>query len=321
MKVKLNRLFSGLLVLMLLMSVLAGAVSAREILDPNRKCSLTMTLMAQGRHETEKHPVVGAEITVAKVADIHFDGDGNETFYAAPAFAEIDFTQIRTSEDYKNPELMNTILGIAQKGEGVQAVAAQTSSQGRMRVSGMPVGLYVVYMSKQDDLHHTMKPYLVTLPFSNEDGTKNYNVVANPKMDIEWPTIDIQVLKEWKKDKEGDRPKSVIVELLCNGSVYEEVELNKENNWSHTFTDLVADFTWKVQEKEVPAGYKSEVSEMTQGENNTWKVTITNTKKAPPPPLIQTGQLNWPVPVLAIGGVLLILFGWGMTHERKKEQE
>ena len=38
-----------------------------------------------------------------------------------------------------------------------------------------------------------------------------------------------------------------------------------------------------------------------------------------PGSLIQTGQLKWPVPVLAGAGVLLTLAGVRMSRKRKKE--
>lgn len=41
--------------------------------------------------------------------------------------------------------------------------------------------------------------------------------------------------------------------------------------------------------------------------------------KPTPPTLPQTGQLNWPVPVLACAGVFLMAFGWLLRFGRKKE--
>jgi hypothetical protein len=38
----------------------------------------------------------------------------------------------------------------------------------------------------------------------------------------------------------------------------------------------------------------------------------------PPPHLPQTGQLNWPVPVMAITGVMLFVTGWALCLRRKR---
>ncbi|MBQ2812426.1 MAG: hypothetical protein IJE63_04175, partial [Clostridia bacterium] len=40
-----------------------------------------------------------------------------------------------------------------------------------------------------------------------------------------------------------------------------------------------------------------------------------------PDELIDTGQLNWPVPVLAIAGLLAFSIGWTMLNLGKKETE
>lgn len=53
---------------------------------------------------------------------------------------------------------------------------------------------------------------------------------------------------------------------------------------------------------------------------------LTYNPPPPPPPstpsgnLPQTGQLNWPVPVLAVGGLVLFTVGWMLRSGRKKEE-
>lgn len=42
------------------------------------------------------------------------------------------------------------------------------------------------------------------------------------------------------------------------------------------------------------------------------------TTEPPPPQLPQTGQLNWPVPVMAIAGVVLFVVGWILCCSRKR---
>ena len=39
------------------------------------------------------------------------------------------------------------------------------------------------------------------------------------------------------------------------------------------------------------------------------------------PQLIQTGQLNWPIPVLAIVGILLFAFGLILIFKKRKSYE
>lgn len=38
----------------------------------------------------------------------------------------------------------------------------------------------------------------------------------------------------------------------------------------------------------------------------------------PPPDLPQTGQLNWPVPIMAITGLILVIVGWSLCWRRRR---
>lgn len=90
---------------------------------------------------------------------------------------------------------------------------------------------------------------------------------------------------------------------------YPEKKLNKANEWQdfwYGLDDLGS--TYSVKEKVVPAGYKASYSY----QNNIY--WITNTRA-----LLQTGQLNWPIPVL--GGAGGLLFIAGMLMLRRKEEE
>jgi predicted metal-binding protein len=79
---------------------------------------------------------------------------------------------------------------------------------------------------------------------------------------------EVSVAKTWSdnENQDGKRPESVSVQLYANGSASgKAVVLNAENNWGHTWTDLVkknagADVVYTVQEVETPEGYTSAVS-------------------------------------------------------------
>jgi hypothetical protein len=63
-------------------------------------------------------------------------------------------------------------------------------------------------------------------------------------------------------------------------------------------------------EKEVPKGYT-----VTYNKNGN-RYTIYNTRA-----LVKTGQLRWPVPVLAVGGLVLIAAGVLVRCRGKKSDE
>ena len=96
----------------------------------------------------------------------------------------------------------------------------------------------------------------------------------------------ISVNKKWvdSDDQDGLRPESITVQLLANGSVNKEQQLNESNQWQYTFSNLPVykngkKVTYTVQEKEatIPDGYTASVaSNATDGFN----FTITNTHNA-----------------------------------------
>ena len=86
----------------------------------------------------------------------------------------------------------------------------------------------------------------------------------------------LTVRKVWEDDGK-DRPDSIEVNLLRDGEAVDKVELNKDNQWTHTWDRLDIDREWSVEEVKVPEGYK--VGYKTEGT----MVTIINTENEPDP--------------------------------------
>lgn len=147
--------------------------------------------------------------------------------------------------------------------------------------------------------------------YSFEDNTvfitNSGNYIPVPAPD----PVDLTVKKVWKglADKNGKLPERITV-TLYNGSVaVDKITLSDKNNWTHTWTDLDGLGNWSVLETGIPKGYVP--SYKADGD----VVTITNTAS-----LIQTGQLNWPVLVLGILGLLMICYGvYLLTRKRKHD--
>ena len=123
--------------------------------------------------------------------------------------------------------------------------------------------------------------------------------------------VDLTVKKVWSDENDtlDIRPDSVTVALYNGDTAVDKVTLGAWNNWSYTWTDLDGNGDWSVLETGIPKGYTP--SYRTNGD----VVTITNTAT-----LIQTGQLNWPIPVLGGLGVLMIFFGILMMRKKRKTE-
>lgn len=126
-----------------------------------------------------------------------------------------------------------------------------------------------------------------------------------------YPPKTLTVYKEWAGTSDN-MPSTVTVILLQDGTEVDRVKLGTSNNWKYKWTDLYGNSEWTVQEV-VPNGFINSIWTTQNGDDIT--VVITNTAA-----LIQTGQLNWPVPVMAVLGLLLMIAGFvlvkkGRAHE------
>lgn len=121
--------------------------------------------------------------------------------------------------------------------------------------------------------------------------------------------LDLKVVKKWV-DQDSSRPGSVEINLLRDKKAVEgrTVVLNSKNNWQATWSGLDSRLAWSVKEAKVPAGYTASY----KYSDGIWYVTNTGS-------LLQTGQLNWPIPVLCAGGFLLLAIGM-LLMKRKEEK-
>lgn len=123
--------------------------------------------------------------------------------------------------------------------------------------------------------------------------------------------VDLTVKKVWsdENNKNGSRPDFVTVTLFDGDHAVEKVTLNARNNWSYRWENLNGSGNWSVVETGIPKGYTPSYY------NQNGVVTITNTAS-----LIHTGQLNWPVPVMSILGLVLIVYGVMVIARKRKDK-
>lgn len=207
---------------------------------------------------------------------------------------------------------------------------AVTNNDGEASFSGLKAGTYLLvgHAHKISDTLYCMgEKSLLTLPYEDENG----NLILDLTMKTKYPLKDAtevteyELIKIWKDNSNAKRPDHVKVELYRNQKLYETVLLTGGStgtsagaNWRYSWTETDPSAVWTVVEQ-VPAGYEEPKYSR---EGNTF--TITNTLKsttpaAPGSNLPQTGQLWWPVPLLALSGVFLLLMGWIRRKESRDE--
>lgn len=212
------------------------------------------------------------------------------------------------------------------------AYQGQTDQNGTMVWNNLEKGLYLITGEMTQDEKYIYKPIptLVTVPNQDAKGEWNLHVVVeHDKADVEEiskETQECKVLKIWKDSgNESKRPKEIAVTLLKDGTAYDTVVLNKKNNWKYSWTDLESGHDWKVDEMTVPIGYTKSIEKNSQQYviTNTYQTNENSSRPTDSPSsgssaLPQTGQLWWPVPLLAVLGIIAFMIGW---VRRKTDKE
>lgn len=218
---------------------------------------------------------------------------------------------------------------------GFSYILNSTDESGAVVFSSLRCGIYLAVSAGVDEVFLNPLPFIVTIPLYDESPDDHiYNVTANPKININHNVpglIYVNVKKQWQG--QGEHPDSIDVTLLCDGIAVNTVELNESNNWSYRWDNLQSGHSWNVVETDVPQGYEVsyETSQLTIVITNTavsdkdekpdTETTTKSEDASEPDKLVQTGQLNWPVPVLATAGLLLFSIGWAIVNFGKKEEE
>lgn len=122
------------------------------------------------------------------------------------------------------------------------------------------------------------------------------------------PPVDLTVRKVWE-DTGKDRPATAKMALYNGDKAVETVTLSEKNHWTHTWKNLDGSGSWQIVEVDVPKNYVPSYA------YDKGVVTVTNTSS-----LIETGQLNWPIPVLGGLGAILLSFGLVVLLKKRKEE-
>ena len=281
-----------LCVTVLLMLSCIFTASAEEF-DPGKTGSISVTLTEQ----YEKTPIVDAELSVYYVATVGINTDGKLNYIYTEAFAD-------TGIAIDDPELavkLDTYLSE----KDVSASTQRTDATGTACYENLPLGLYLIRQTSAVEGFAPCKPFLVTVPFEGTDGY-TYAVNASPKTETAKLT-SITIRKVWNTDASAEATDSVTVQLLHNDKVVQTAILSDANNWQITYTDMPESDAYSILEIDVPKGFTATYKQ------KAYVFTVTNTST-----LIQTGQRIWPIPVLAVGGILFIAVGIALLQKKRK---
>lgn len=223
-----------------------------------------------------------------------------------------------------------TLAGYAAADHLQPYASAESSDDGRAAFSDLEKGVYLVTADplKYENSIWRFAPFLLILPQQDTDGDPLYQVNVIPKgIDhSEQPARkEYKVTKHWAGTGGNPHPSSVNIDIYKDGELYDSCTLSEKNGWVCSWSDDGTDESvWQVVERNVADGYHV-TSEKT---GNTWIITNTFEEEKTVQPdspqgekLPQTGQLVWPVPVLAGCGMLLFAVGWRVYKKNEKKKD
>ena len=285
-----NRKCFAILAAAVLLVMCAVTVSA-EAFDPGKTGSVTVTLTEQ----TEMTPIAGAELSLYYIARVGINAAG-----------QLNYTCIKTYTkagiELEDPELSAKLDAYLAENPATDTKAV-TDGTGTAVFENLPLGLYFVRQTGAVEGYAPCKSFLVTVPAEGADGYA-YAVNATPKTEVAKLT-DITIRKVWNTDASTKAADSVTVQLLRDGNVVETAILSDENDWQVTYTGLPESDAYSIKEVPVPKGFTATYKQ------KGYVFTVTNTSS-----LIQTGQLVWPIPLLAVVGVLLLAAGTVLLRKK-----
>lgn len=284
-----NRLLCMALLGLVLLSAAAPGIHARTELS----CSLTVDYVY------DELPVPGVTFRLYRVAEL------NERY--EPVFTGV-FADVRLVTESLEEEALDLYTLVVDR-QVQPEYTLTTDEAGQASVSNLIAGVFLLAAEPVtlDGFTYYVDKQIVSLPVQR-DGHWEAALTLRPKcsrLPVQ-DLIEVTVEKRWEdRGYENDRPDAIGVSLLKDGKIVANAVLSPANSWTHTWSDLLPNTNWSVQE-DVPEGYTMELKR----EGNTF--ILTNHRKTVP----QTGAIWWPVITAAVLGLVLILLGTSLMRSR-----
>lgn len=274
-------------------------VSAAGYIDTEKACSLELN------YNYEEKKINGCNVKLYRAAEV--STDGKYTLIGSFAGYSVEVNDMSTFTEWN--EAASTLSAYATADKILPDQTAKTNADGTVRFSALQTGLYLVVSEDTvtDECTYIVAPFLIAVPNLDKNDNWVFDVSANPKSEVHFPTsgeIEHKVIKLWEDaGYEKDRPDSIIVDILKDGEKVSEQVLSKQNNWSYFWTAPDDGSVWQAVERDIPQNYTVTVREDSR------TITIVNTSTNTPPVLPIPNPTTGGNTNLALYFILMIISG------------
>lgn len=326
-----KRLSAVLLTLLLscalvLTTTLAYAAAADPLPDPvwsrNGSCGIGIRMLDDGKI------VPGGSLELYKVGDVA----GNQTsFTLNNDFSGMGKVSLGDFATEQSARLAQNLANYANRMQLKPLKTVDIDENGYAEFNNLKFGLYLVVQDEHARGYEAIDPFLVSLPMYTKGEGYDYFINAEPKVDKPNPPSPGGSSSNPASEPGSSEPES-------SEPTSSEPTSSQPESSEPTSSEPTSSQPESSQTGSQPAG-GSTPGGTTPGGNtpggntpggntpggttpggNTPGGGTTPGGGSSTPTLPQTGQLNWPIPVLVVAGLSLILVGWGVNYNSKSRK-
>ncbi len=228
--------------------------------------------------------LVGGALTAYRVGQIA-QSNGNYYFVKTDEMKNFDGSYVNIT----SPELADSVFAFV-KANKINAYSKAQNKNGKAEFNNMEQGLYLIVQTEASKDYKPLKPFLVSVPM-NVNGQYVYEVNAEGKFALEHIQNPIDPSNQ-------ETPSDPTLPTDPNNP-------SDPNGTTNPNDPSSPDDPSNPSDPNNPNNSTDPNSSTTQSGEN----------------LPLTGQLNWPIPFLAAGGLLLFALGWFLSFGRKRDSE
>ena len=297
---------------------------AASVPDPEQKGTISFTMLDGST------PVAGGNIILYRVGDISAD-DGNYSFVLTDAFQQSGIFL----DEIQSPETAAALAEFAQNAQ-ITGEEKLVQSDGTVEFTQLVPGLYLAVQTVPADGYYTVAPFLVSLPMYDGEGYL-YEIDATPKLELKNAPAEPSDPTNPSTPTEPSEPTEPSDPTVPSEPTEPSDPTVPSEPTEPSDPTLPSESTGPSEptDPSVPTGpsESTEPSDPTQpsvpsGATDSTAPTETNptsptqpTPTTPKPTLPQTGQTNWPIPVLAAAGLVLIVLGWLLRCGERRDTD